>query len=149
MVAPYRYVSYHSFEIPLYGSAVSAGFPSPADDHIEACLDLNDLIITNPPATFFVRASGDSMAGVGIFDGDFLVVDRSIPPRDNRVVVAAIDGELLVKIYREQASGIFLVAANRNYPMLKLDESQEVVFWGVVTTVIHRISVSTVRASQW
>ena len=89
------------------------------------------------------------MAGVGIFDGDFLVVDRSIPPRDNRVVVAAIDGELLVKIYREQASGIFLVAANRNYPMLKLDESQEVVFWGVVTTVIHRISVSTVRASQW
>ncbi|MGB3292577.1 MAG: S24 family peptidase [Phormidesmis sp.] len=78
MSVPYRYVPYRSFKIPLYGSAVSAGFPSPADDHIEACLDLNELVITNPPATFFVRASGDSMAGVGIFDGDVLVVDRSI-----------------------------------------------------------------------
>ena len=87
--------------------------------------------------------------GVGIFDGDVLVVDRSIRPRDNRVVVAAIDGELLVKIYREQASGIFLVAANRSYPIIKLNEGQEVIFWGVVTTVIHRITVSTIRASQW
>lgn len=87
--------------------------------------------------------------GVGIFDGDVLVVDRSIPPRDNRVVIAAIDGELLVKIYREQASGIFLVAANRSYPIIKLGESQEAVFWGVVTTVVHRISVSNICASQW
>lgn len=89
------------------------------------------------------------MAGVGIFDGDVLVVDRSIPPRDNRVVIVAIDGELLVKIYREQASGTFLVAANRSYPIIELDESQQIIFWGVVTTAVHRISVSTVRASQW
>ncbi|MGB3291707.1 MAG: S24 family peptidase [Phormidesmis sp.] len=72
-----------------------------------------------------------------------------IPPRDNRVVIVAIDGELLVKIYREQASGTFLVAANRSYPIIELDESQQIIFWGVVTTAVHRISVSTVRASQW
>lgn len=89
------------------------------------------------------------MTGIGIFDGDVLVVDRSIQPKDGRVIIAAIDGDLLVKIYREQASGTFLVAANKSYPTIKLDESQEVIFWGVVTTVVHQLTASVIRASRW
>lgn len=81
----------------LYGTKVSAGFPSPAGDFMEGKLDLNDYLIKNPPATFFVRVTGDSMIGAGIHPDDLLVVDRSIDPKSRKIVIAVVDGELTVK----------------------------------------------------
>ncbi len=81
-----------SLELPLFGSPVEAGFPSPADDHIEGNLDLNQHLVRRPAATFFVRAAGESMRGAGIFDGDLLVIDRGITPQADDIVIAASTG---------------------------------------------------------
>lgn len=83
--------------LPLYLSPVKAGFPSPADDFIDRKLDLHEYLVHNEAATFFLRAQGDSMTGAGIHDGDLLIVDRSIEASHNKIVIAAIDGELTVK----------------------------------------------------
>jgi len=87
------------------------------------------------------------MNGVGIFDGDILVVDRSIPPREDRVVIAAIDGDLLVKVFREYGDKVYLLAANRGYPTLALSKEREIIFWGAVTTVVHPLTRSLIRKS--
>lgn len=84
-------------EVPFMGGAVMAGFPSPAEQYVERPPDLNELLVTRPAATYFVRASGDSMEGVGIRSGDMLVVDRSLEPWDRAVVIACVDGEFTVK----------------------------------------------------
>jgi DNA polymerase V len=89
-----------SQQLPLYSCPVSAGFPSPADDYLEGQLDLNQHLIKHPVATFFVRVAGDSMVGAGIHSGDLLIVDRSLEPSDGRVVIAIVNGELLVKRLR-------------------------------------------------
>ena len=136
----YLPVSDKSVPIPLYSCAISAGFPSPADDHIERKLDLNEYVIENPAATFFAKAAGDSMEPGGIFDGDLLVIDRSIQPRHGRVVVAAVNGEMLVKrLLWGPNNTTFLVADNPAYPSIEITEYCEVVFWGVVTNVVHRM----------
>ncbi len=87
---------------PLFVEHVSAGFPSPAENHIERQLDLNSHLIKHPAATFFVRVSGDSMIGAGIFPGDILIVDRSLEPVDKKIVIVVIDSELTVKRLRKQ-----------------------------------------------
>ncbi len=119
----------------LFLCPVAAGYPSPAQDYTEGPLDLNEHLITNPPATFFVRASGESMLGVGIFDGDLLVVDRSIEPRDGHVVVAVVDGEFTVKTLFSRNGRVRLVAANDSYG--PIDTPGECMVWGVVTYSIH------------
>ena len=96
---------------PLMSGSVIAGFPSPAEQYVERPLDLNELLVARPAATYFVRASGDSMAGDGLGDGDLLVVDRSLAPEDGSVVIAAVDGEFTVKTFRSDASGVRLEAA--------------------------------------
>src|SRR6187200_1635266 len=98
----------HNFLIPLYLSSVSAGFPSPADDYIESKLDLNDLLVPHPAATFFTRVNGNSMIEAGIFHEDLLIVDRAETPGDGCVVVAVVDGELTVKRLRKIKGKIFL-----------------------------------------
>lgn len=133
------YIPLNHYDIPFYGCPVSAGFPSPADDYIEPTLDLNDLLIQNPVATFMVRASGDSMIPAGIFDGDVLVVDRSITAKAGRVVVAAINGELTVKRVRYQGSTMFLDPDNEIYPPIEVTEFTDLTIWGVVTNVIHKM----------
>lgn len=140
MLAPeiLRFVPYESYELPLYSCAVSAGFPSPADDHIDQQLDLNTYIVENPASTFFVRASGDCMEPAGIFDGDILVVDRSLKFRNNRIIIAAVDGELTVKRISQYQDQTWLRPDNADYPSIKLTEFTEVDFWGVVTFVLHR-----------
>lgn len=118
-----------------------AGFPSPATDYVERALDLNELLVTNPPATFFVRVQGDSMADSGILDGDLLAVDRSIDPKPGKIVVAAYDGELLVKRLRRLKGRLTLCSENATHPEyrpLPLDEAQECTLWGVVTGVIRK-----------
>jgi len=123
--------------LPLYGTRIRAGFPSPADDYVEGRLDLNQYLIPHPAATFFVRVAGDSMVGAGIHPGDLLLVDRALEPVDGRIVIAVVDGELTVKRLRLRAGAVQLLAENDGYAPLLITEAMEFVIWGVVTNVIH------------
>ena len=120
----------------LYASRVPAGFPSPADDHIEGKLDLNLHLIRRPAATFFIRSEGESMKDVGIFDGDLLIVDRSIAPQENDIVIAILHGELTVKRLRTSSGAWILSAENSTFPDTPLNDSSYEV-WGVVTYSIR------------
>ncbi|MBO4631599.1 MAG: translesion error-prone DNA polymerase V autoproteolytic subunit [Lentisphaeria bacterium] len=101
-------------------------------------LDLNELLVRNPPATYFVRASGDSMTGAGIRSGDILVVDRSLDATDGSIVIANVDGEFTVKYFRKTAAGVRLEAANRRYRAITFREGMELRLFGVVTAMIHQ-----------
>lgn len=124
---------------PLFASSVSCGFPSPADDHCEDKLDLNEFIVRHPSATFFLKAKGDSMKNAGIYSGDILVVDRSLSPKDGKVVIAAINGELTAKRLKIKGKKVFLVPENKSYPEIELKLENQVTFWGVVSYVIHAL----------
>lgn len=105
--------------------SVVAGFPSPAEQYLEPPLDLNELLVKRPAATYFVRVQGDSMSGAGISDGDLLVVDRSLRPADGDVIIASVDGDFTVKSYRRDKDGIRLEPANPAYPVIRLRAGQE------------------------
>ena len=124
--------------LPLYLAPVSAGFPSPAEDYLDKALDLNELLVAHPAATFYVRASGDSMRDAGIHSGDILVVDRAVEPTHGRVVIAALNGELTVKRLRHTGGRLFLVPENPDYAPLEVSPEASFEIWGVVTFVIHR-----------
>lgn len=126
-------------ELPYYEAKVPAGFPSPAADYEENQLDLNKHLIKNPAATFFVRVSGDSMIGAGINDGDLLIVDRSLDPKDKHVVIAVINGELTVKRIRIRRKKITLEAENINYASQEISNDADFQVWGIVTNVIHSL----------
>ena len=125
--------------IPLALGRVEAGFPSPADDYMERSLDLNEHVIKHPAATYFIRASGDSMTGAGIFDGDLLIVDRSLEPAHGRVAVVEVDGQLTVKRLFKSKGLFLLQSENASCPPIELQEWSEVVVWGVVTHVLHNL----------
>ena len=135
--APIPFARRTELNLPLFSARVQAGFPSPADDHLERSIDLNEELIQHPAATFFVRVKGESMHDAGIQSGDILVVDRSLAPTDRKIVVAMIDGEFTVKRFRNQEGRIFLEAANDQFPRIEVSEDQELVVWGVVSFVIH------------
>ena len=124
--------------LPLFLSPVRAGFPSPADDYIEQRLDLNELVVQHPAATFYVRVRGDSMLGAGIHPGDILVVDRALQPVYGSVVVAVLDGEMTVKRLERRRSGPVLHAENPAYPDIAIPEDGSFEIWGVVSYVLHR-----------
>ena len=126
---------------PLFQAYVPAGFPSPADDYIERKLDLNTYLIKHPAATFFVRVIGDSMIEAGIHSGDVLIVDRSLVPSGNSVVIARVEGELVVKRVRKRGKKIFLVPDNRQYEPVEIREEMDLEIWGVVTSAIHKFKV--------
>jgi DNA polymerase V len=128
--------------LPLYGSAVQAGFPSPADDYVESQLDLNEHLIRHPAATFFVRASGQSMRDAGIADGDLLIVDRALDPRDGDIVIAVLLGELTVKRIRRRDGRLLLEPDNAAYPAIDVPPDVGFSVWGVVTFAIHRTARS-------
>ncbi|HDZ8829510.1 TPA: translesion error-prone DNA polymerase V autoproteolytic subunit [Aeromonas dhakensis] len=125
-----------ALEIPLFLSPAACGFPSPAQDYVEQTIDLNQLCIAHPAATYFVRAAGDSMVDHGIRDGDLLIVDRSRKARHGSVVVAAVDGEFTVKELQLEPS-IALLPGNRAYQPIYFSEGQELEIFGVVTGVVH------------
>lgn len=127
------------FSLPLYGSKVIAGFPSPADDYLEGSLDLNEYLIDNPSSTFLVRAAGDSMINIGIFENDVLVVDRSIEVKSGHIVIAVLNGELTVKRLIKSNNQWYLKPENDSYPDMPLNEDIETVIWGVVTNVLHKL----------
>ena len=124
---------------PLYSHSISAGFPSPADDYIEDRLDLNELLVSNKAATFFLRVKGDSMVNAGIHHGDIIVVDRSVQPAHRSIVVAVVDGELTVKRLISHSGITELHAENPTYAPIRLQEGQELTIWGVVTSSVHQV----------
>ncbi len=124
--------------LPLYLGGVSAGFPSPAEDYTERKLDLNELLIKNQAATFFVRVDGDSMIGAGIHHDDILVVDRSLQAANGDIVIAILDGELTVKRLVKNSRSGRLVAENPDYPSIDITEENGCEIWGVVTSVVHQ-----------
>ena len=126
-------------ELPFFDTKVQAGFPSPAEDHLEQRLDLNTLVIENPSATFFVRVAGESMRDVGITDGDILVVDRSIESWENRVVVAVIDSEFTIKRFTTEQETVVLKAENTNYPSIKITPEMDFSVWGVVSWTLKKL----------
>ena len=121
--------------------SASAGFPSPAENYVEEKLNLNSYLIKNKESSFFVRVSGDSMINVGIFDNDILIVDRSLDPKRQSIVILSIDGELVIKkLMKDQSKNYYLKSENSNYPNIKLNSNRDTIIWGVVTYVIHSLS---------
>lgn len=119
-------------ELPLASSGVSAGFPSPADDHLEPPLDLNKYLIRNPAATFYARVEGDSMKDDCINDGDLLLVDKSEEPYDGCVAVCFLDGEFTLKRLRIEGRRITLMPANKRYKPIEVKQGEDFSIWGVV-----------------
>lgn len=124
--------------LPLFTGSVPAGFPSPADDYLDGRLSLDEHLIPNKDSTFLVRASGNSMVGAGIFNGDLLVVDKGLDAKIGDIVVAVVDGEFTVKYLAEQEGQIYLKPANHLFRDIKLGEGQELSIWGVVTSTIKQ-----------
>lgn len=126
-----------SLYLPLFLERVSAGFPSPAQDYVEQRLDLNELCIQRPAATYFVKVAGDSMIDAGIYPNDLLVVDRSITARNDDIVIASLHGEFTVKKLKHDP--LRLVPQNKNYHPILISESDDLEIFGVVTSVIRNI----------
>ena len=124
--------------LPLFACPVQAGFPSPADDYMEGRLDLNEHLVKHRAATYCLRAQGLSMAGANIRPDDILVVDRSLPPVDGRIVVAETEDGFTVKRLRLDRSGGRLVPENDGFEPIRLDEAGEVRVWGCVTWILHK-----------
>ena len=123
--------------LPMAAGKATAGFPSPATDHIEQRLDLSEYLVLHPEATFFLRVKGDSMTGAGIHHGDLLIVDRSLSPASGRVVVATLNGELTVKRLHRSRGKLTLKAENPAYPDIAVNDEHEFQIWGVVAHVVH------------
>ena len=126
-------------ELPLYSCKISAGFPSPADDHLERNLDLNSHLVKHPAATFFVRVNGDSMINAGINDNDILIVDRSLKPSHGKTVIAVVDGHMTVKRLYKESGKLILMPENTLYKPIEIKEDMNIEIWGVVVTAIHSV----------
>lgn len=122
----------------LYATQPAAGFPSPGDDMVEEALNVHDLLVKNETSTFFVRVEGSSMEGAGIFSGDILVIDRSIEPVAGKIVVAVVDGGMVVKRLRKTTNGMVLASENTDYEPIVINEQEGCVVWGVVTGSIRQ-----------
>lgn len=120
-------------DLPLYSFQVPAGFPSPAADHLEKRISLDELLDVRAPHIYLVRVEGDSMIGAGIYPGDLVLVDRSIPPEPGHIVIAAVNCEPLCKRLAREGSQVVLRSENPRYPSRYLLEGEELEIWGVVT----------------
>ena len=120
--------------LPLFIHSVPAGFPSPADDYLERSLDLNTYLIKHPAASYFARAKGDSMEDCGIYDGDLLIVDRSLEAQHGQIIIAALDGQLTCKLLDKKKH--CLLSANKNYAPIRIGEFSDLIIEGVV---IHSV----------
>jgi DNA polymerase V len=134
-----RVVDGDAVYVPLVLHALCAGFPSPADDYIDGEIDLNRHLIANRPATFLFKVAGDCMKDAGIFDGDLLVVDRSITPKHGDIVVVFVDGERSVKRLLIENGVPRLVFENRDWPVYPVPDMAHVEMWGVATCSLHAL----------
>lgn len=124
--------------LPLAPTLLSAGFPSPAEDHLELKLDLNRALVSHPNATFYGRVKGASMIDAGIEEGDILVIDKSLEPKDNDIAVCFLDGEFTVKRISRKEDGLYLVPANSEFKAVRIGDESDFLVWGIVTYVIHK-----------
>ena len=125
-------------EIPLMAEPAACGFPSPAEQYVDSALNLNELLVKHPAATYFVRAAGNSMNGAGILPGDILVVDRTLDVFDGAIVIACVDNEFTVKYFRKDEYGIRLEPADPAYPTIRFSGESELRLFGIVTACIHQ-----------
>lgn len=132
----YKAVNNTLLELPVINAGISAGFPSPAMDFIDVSIDMNNYLIKRPTATFYGRVKGVSMKNCGIDDGDLLVIDKSIPPSNNKIAVCYIDGEFTVKRINVNEGACWLIPENKNYKPIKITEDNDFQIWGIVTHVI-------------
>ncbi len=130
-------------DVPLFGDAVPAGFPSPADDYLDMDLNLHDYLVQNPSATFCVKAIGDSMIDAGIESSDVMVIDRALTPKNNDIILAVVEGEFTVKRIKKSNDELYLMPANENYRPMKITTEMNFQVWGVVTFIIHKANAST------
>ena len=124
-------------ELPLYETNVPAGFPSPAEEYLGDTMDLNQYLIKNPTASFFARVEGESMVDAGIYAGDLVVVDRSLTATDGNIVIAAVNNEFTIKRLSTK-NGIRLMPANKDYQPIVMSGENELLIWGVVTSLIRK-----------
>ena len=125
-----------SLELPFIDVGISAGFPSPADDFIELSIDLNKQLIKNKDTTFFAKVKGHSMKNTGIFDGDLLIIDKSLEPQNNKIAICQIDGEFTVKGIKIEKGVVWLIAENEEYEPIKVTPENDFIIWGIVTASI-------------
>ena len=126
-------------DIPVYTDTVPAGFPSPAEDHMDLDLNLHEYLVQHPSATFCVRVVGESMVDAGIYSGDVMVVDRALEPQNNNIVLAVLNGEFTVKRIKKNRTDLYLVPANEDFKPIKITETMNFQVWGVVTHIIHKL----------
>ena len=131
-----KYLSKQSLN--LYASQIPAGFPSPAEDFLEKRLDLNEYLIQNKSATFLIRVHGNSMINAGIFDGDMLVVDRSIQSTSGKIILGVLNGEFTVKRIEKRKTKLFLIPENDHFKPVEITPEMDFKIWGVVTFAIHK-----------
>jgi len=127
----------NSLKIDLHSTFICAGFPSPAEDHLDVSLDLNEYLVKHPSSTFYVYVKGNSMIDSGISDGDLMIIDRSLDPVSGNVVIAVIDGEFTVKRIQKKNNQIFLLPDNKHYSPICISDNMDFQIWGVVTHTIH------------
>lgn len=125
--------------IPFIENTISAGFPSPAEDYLESGIDLNKELIRHPSTTFFGRVKGDSMCGAGIFEGDILVIDKSLDAKDDDIAVCFIDGEFTLKRIKREKDAVWLIPANDKYKPIRVTVDNDFLIWGIVTAVVRKI----------
>jgi DNA polymerase V len=123
-------------QLPFIDTGISAGFPSPADDFIELSIDLNKHLIKHKDTTFFAKVKGHSMKNVGIFDGDLLVIDKSLEPQDGKIAICQIDGEFTIKRIKKEENVFWLIAENEDYKPIKVTPENDFIIWGIVTNSI-------------
>ena len=128
-----------TMKVTLYLNSVCAGFPSPASDYLEGEIDLNRYLIKNPLATFIVKSQGNCMLQAGIHSGDLLIVDKSIKPKNNSIVIASINGDLIVKRIKISGKQFLLTSDNKEYGNIKINNESDIFIWGIVTKVIHNV----------
>ena len=129
----------NSRELPFITSGIKAGFPSPAADFDETRISLDKALVKNPHTTFYAKANGQSMKGAGIDDGDIMVIDRSIEPRNNKIAVCLIDGEFTVKRIKKTKEELLLMPENNDFQPIKVTEENQFVIWGIITYVIKNV----------
>lgn len=120
-------------------TANATGFGAAADDYMERGIDLNEQLIRNKPATFFMRVSGNSMVNAGIFNGDIVVVDKSVKPTNNKIVIAVYEGEMLIRRYQKTFNQLFLVAEAPKFATIEVSSLCDCRIWGVVTCIIRQL----------
>ncbi len=124
----------------LIEQGISAGFPSPADDFKEIRISLDKELVKNVDATFYARVSGNSMEDAGISDGDLLVIDRSIEPKNNKIAVCFLDGDFTVKRINKIGEKLYLKPENKDYKKIEINEENELIIWGIVTYVVKKFN---------